>query len=74
MPYDGYLEICFTNSKYCLISYRCFGGEIFEGYGMTETSCIISAMDIGDKSIGHVGSPISSCGKLGVLISSIPRI
>ncbi|RLM69582.1 long chain acyl-CoA synthetase 6, peroxisomal-like isoform X1 [Panicum miliaceum] len=39
----------------------CFGGEVIEGYGMTETSCIISAMDIGDKSIGHVGSPISSC-------------
>ena len=54
--------------------FRCFGGEVLEGYGMTETSCIISAMDIGDKSIGHVGSPISSCGKLGVLISSIPRI
>nr|CAB3459344.1 unnamed protein product [Digitaria exilis] len=39
----------------------CFGGEVIEGYGMTETSCIISAMDIGDKSIGHVGSPIPSC-------------
>jgi len=31
---------------------------------MTETSCIISAMDVGDRSIGHVGSPIASCGKL----------
>ncbi|KAK8450215.1 hypothetical protein SEVIR_7G332200v4 [Setaria viridis] len=39
----------------------CFGGEVIEGYGMTETSCIVTAMDIGDKSIGHVGSPISSC-------------
>ncbi|CAL5036206.1 unnamed protein product [Urochloa decumbens] len=39
----------------------CFGGEVLEGYGMTETSCIISAMDVGDRSIGHVGSPIASC-------------
>lgn len=39
----------------------CFGGEILEGYGMTETSCIISTMDIGDKSIGHVGSPHPAC-------------
>jgi len=52
------------NYNYCLNFYRCFGGEILEGYGMTETSCIISAMDVGDKSIGHVGSPIASCGKL----------
>ncbi|KAJ4787081.1 Long-chain acyl-CoA synthetase 1 [Rhynchospora pubera] len=35
----------------------CFGCEILEGYGMTETSCVISVMDIGDKLIGHVGSP-----------------
>ncbi|KAK3118377.1 hypothetical protein QOZ80_9BG0698200 [Eleusine coracana subsp. coracana] len=39
----------------------CFGGEILEGYGMTETSCVISTMDIGDRSIGHVGSPNPSC-------------
>ncbi|WVZ88020.1 hypothetical protein U9M48_034582 [Paspalum notatum var. saurae] len=39
----------------------CFSGEVLEGYGMTETSCIITAMNIGDKSIGHVGSPIPSC-------------
>jgi acyl-CoA synthetase (AMP-forming)/AMP-acid ligase II len=44
-------------------SYRCFGGEVLEGYGMTETSCVISTMDIGDKLIGHVGSPNPSCGK-----------
>jgi hypothetical protein len=30
---------------------------------MTETSCVISTMDIGDKLIGHVGSPNPSCGK-----------
>ncbi|KAJ3681040.1 hypothetical protein LUZ60_015529 [Juncus effusus] len=35
----------------------CFGCELMEGYGMTETSCVISAMDIGDKLTGHVGSP-----------------
>ncbi|TVU50842.1 hypothetical protein EJB05_02233, partial [Eragrostis curvula] len=39
----------------------CFGCEIVEGYGMTETSCVISTMDIGDMSIGHVGSPNPSC-------------
>jgi long-chain acyl-CoA synthetase len=35
----------------------CFGCDILEGYGMTETSCVISVMDLGDKVIGHVGSP-----------------
>ncbi|CAN6374047.1 unnamed protein product [Urochloa humidicola] len=39
----------------------CFGGEVLEGYGMTETSCVITTMDIGDKLIGHVGSPNPSC-------------
>jgi hypothetical protein len=35
---------------------------------MTETSCVITTMDIGDKLIGHVGSPNPSCGKLCVRI------
>ncbi|XP_077241699.1 long chain acyl-CoA synthetase 6, peroxisomal-like [Tasmannia lanceolata] len=39
----------------------CFGGLVIEGYGMTETSCIISAMDEGDNLSGHVGSPNPSC-------------
>lgn len=30
---------------------------------MTETSCVISVMDLGDKVIGHVGSPNPSVGK-----------
>ncbi|XP_020700722.1 long chain acyl-CoA synthetase 6, peroxisomal isoform X1 [Dendrobium catenatum] len=39
----------------------CFGGQIIEGYGMTETSCVISMMNEGDTLTGHVGSPITSC-------------
>ncbi|KAH1091380.1 hypothetical protein J1N35_018637 [Gossypium stocksii] len=39
----------------------CFGGHIIEGYGMTETSCVISCMDEGDILSGHVGSPNPAC-------------
>uniref|UniRef100_A0A2P2MTA2 Long-chain-fatty-acid--CoA ligase n=1 Tax=Rhizophora mucronata TaxID=61149 RepID=A0A2P2MTA2_RHIMU len=39
----------------------CFGGNVMEGYGMTETSCVISAMDNSDNLIGHVGSPNPAC-------------
>ncbi|XAR54657.1 Long-chain-fatty-acid--CoA ligase [Bertholletia excelsa] len=39
----------------------CFGCRVMEGYGMTETSCIISGMDEGDNLSGHVGSPNSAC-------------
>lgn len=39
----------------------CFGGRIAEGYGMTETSCVISNMDEGDNLSGHVGSPNPAC-------------
>ncbi|KAJ4771909.1 Long-chain acyl-CoA synthetase 6 [Rhynchospora pubera] len=35
----------------------CFGCEILEGYGMTETSCCATTMDGGDMLSGHVGSP-----------------
>uniref|UniRef100_A0A1D1YCP8 Long-chain-fatty-acid--CoA ligase n=1 Tax=Anthurium amnicola TaxID=1678845 RepID=A0A1D1YCP8_9ARAE len=39
----------------------CFGCEVIEGYGMTETSCVISTMVPGDRLSGHVGSPNSAC-------------
>ncbi|KAF5738628.1 Acyl-CoA synthetase [Tripterygium wilfordii] len=39
----------------------CFGGIVTEGYGMTETSCVISALDEGDNLSGHVGSPNPAC-------------
>ncbi|KAK3136107.1 hypothetical protein QOZ80_5BG0428200 [Eleusine coracana subsp. coracana] len=39
----------------------CFSCEVLEGYGMTETSCVVSMMNVGDKLIGHVGSPNPSC-------------
>ncbi|CAA7024703.1 unnamed protein product [Microthlaspi erraticum] len=39
----------------------CFGCSVREGYGMTETSCVISAMDEGDTVSGHVGSPNPAC-------------
>ncbi|CAI0429901.1 unnamed protein product [Linum tenue] len=42
----------------------CFGGEVLEGYGMTETSCVISVIDLGDNQVGHVGSPNPACGEL----------
>lgn len=48
-------------------SCRCFGCLVMEGYGMTETSCVISSMDDSDLLTGHVGSPNPACGK--VLIS-----
>ncbi|XVE89685.1 hypothetical protein DITRI_Ditri20bG0015800 [Diplodiscus trichospermus] len=39
----------------------CFGCLVLEGYGMTETSCIITLMDEGDNLTGHVGSPMTGC-------------
>ncbi|KAF9669957.1 hypothetical protein SADUNF_Sadunf13G0018600 [Salix dunnii] len=39
----------------------CFGCQVLEGYGMTETSCVISSMDQGDNLSGHVGSPNPAC-------------
>lgn len=39
----------------------CFGCQVTEGYGMTETSCVISTMEEGDNLSGHVGSPNPAC-------------
>jgi long-chain acyl-CoA synthetase len=39
----------------------CFGCQVQEGYGMTETACVISRMDEGDNLSGHVGSPNPAC-------------
>ncbi|MBA0641096.1 hypothetical protein Goklo_025685, partial [Gossypium klotzschianum] len=39
----------------------CFGCRVVEGYGMTETSCVISSMEEGDNLSGHVGSPNPAC-------------
>ncbi|KAG8363819.1 hypothetical protein BUALT_Bualt19G0061900 [Buddleja alternifolia] len=39
----------------------CFGCQVIEGYGMTETSCVISSMEDGDNLTGHVGSPNPAC-------------
>lgn len=39
----------------------CFGCQVVEGYGMTETSCVITVMDEQDILSGHVGSPNAAC-------------
>lgn len=39
----------------------CFGCHVLEGYGMTETSCVISSMEEGDLLSGHVGAPNPAC-------------
>ncbi|KAL1342688.1 hypothetical protein HN51_029203 [Arachis hypogaea] len=39
----------------------CFGARVSEGYGMTETTCIISCMDLDDNLCGHVGSANPAC-------------
>ncbi|XP_004304992.1 PREDICTED: long chain acyl-CoA synthetase 6, peroxisomal [Fragaria vesca subsp. vesca] len=39
----------------------CFGCQVIEGYGMTETTSVICMMDEGDTLSGHVGSPSAAC-------------
>lgn len=39
----------------------CFGANVIEGYGMTETSCTISLTNFSDTNSGHVGPPIPCC-------------
>jgi len=39
----------------------CFGAIVFEGYGMTESACVISKTNARDFSTGHVGAPAPCC-------------
>ena len=39
----------------------CFGGIVFEGYGMTESACVISKTHALDFTCGHVGTPVKCC-------------
>ncbi|KAL4580568.1 hypothetical protein LXL04_016767 [Taraxacum kok-saghyz] len=49
----------------------CFGCSVIEGYGMTETSCVITIMDDGDILSGHVGSPSPACE---VKLADVPEM
>ena len=49
----------------------CFGSEVIEGYGMTETSCTISMTSPTDLKAGHVGGPLPSCE---VKLADIPEM
>ncbi|XP_071729803.1 long chain acyl-CoA synthetase 7, peroxisomal-like [Rutidosis leptorrhynchoides] len=49
----------------------CFGCSVIEGYGMTETSCVITIMDDGDNLSGHVGSPNPGCE---VKLADVPEM
>ncbi|GFZ14130.1 long-chain acyl-CoA synthetase 6 [Actinidia rufa] len=49
----------------------CFGSKVMEGYGMTETSCVITSMDEGDNLSGHVGSPNPACE---VKLADVPEM
>jgi long-chain acyl-CoA synthetase len=49
----------------------CFGGFISEGYGMTETSCVIAGSQEGDNTSGHVGPPNPACE---VKLADVPEM
>ena len=36
-------------------------GTVIQGYGMTESSCVISSTRVGDVTRGHVGGPLACC-------------
>ena len=38
----------------------CFG-TLVEGYGMTESACVIAKTSVDDFTVGHVGPPAPSC-------------
>ena len=40
---------------------RCCFPQVYEGYGMTETTCMTSVTSPDDQLIGHVGAPVLSC-------------
>lgn len=39
----------------------CFGATVLEGYGLTETSCLVGLTPPGDPKTGHVGPPSPAC-------------
>ena len=39
----------------------CFSCAVLEGYGMTETACLISLTPLSDPTSGHVGAPSPCC-------------
>ncbi|EFN52377.1 hypothetical protein CHLNCDRAFT_32504 [Chlorella variabilis] len=49
----------------------CFGATVIEGYGMTESSCLISMTPPGDPRAGHVGPPSPACE---VKLEDIPEM
>ncbi|KAL4852872.1 Long chain acyl-CoA synthetase 7 [Chlorella vulgaris] len=49
----------------------CFGAAVIEGYGMTESSCLISMTPPGDPTAGHVGPPSPACE---VKLDDIPEM
>lgn len=57
--------VCCSSSSFQIVylACRCFGGYVSEGYGMTETSCLVSGTRVGDNTSGHVGAPTPACGK-----------
>jgi long-chain acyl-CoA synthetase len=49
----------------------CFGVPFLEGFGMTETSGIISTSAVHDALVGHVGAPFPTCA---VMLRDVPEL